>query len=124
MSIRSKIYYAVLITGQHGRSTCEIRYFTGYSRKAMHKVLSDLAREACGNATCRPLETGIWSIHSQTGLALEAHTYCSASSNKWRTVNRLALKYYDLNAGGLAMAKNHCDTIQADGKIIRKTATP
>ena len=119
MSIRSKIYYAMLVTGQHGRSTCETRYFTGYDRKVMHDVLTALAKEACGNATCSPLATGIWSIHSQAGLALEAHTYCSASSNKWRTVNRLSLKYYDLNAGGLAMAKNHCDTILAGGEIIR-----
>ena len=111
------MYYAMLVLGRKGSSTCETRYFVGYNRRMMSVVLTSLAKEACVNAGVRPLETGIWSVHDHLGVALEAHTYCSQSSNRWRTVGRSSLPYYNLNATAHTMMLRHCDTIGDDGII-------
>lgn len=114
---RFNIYYAMLVTCQHGKSSSTTRYFTGHNLKAIRQVLSSLAQSALGNATCRPLQTGIWTIHDTRGVAVEAHTFSDAPGARWRKVPRGTLEYYDLNESGLRMARLHCDTIGADGTI-------
>ncbi len=118
---RFNIYYGMLITAQHYKSSSETRYFTGHSHKMMQQVLEALAKEACGNATCNPLETGIWSIHDHKGNALEAHTYCSHSSARWRTVARSSLPYYSMNAAAHHMMHFHMDFINNEGQLITIT---
>lgn len=105
------IFYAMLVTGERGTASCTTRFFTGYSRKVIHNVLTRLA------APTSTLDTGIWSLHTKTGVAIEAHTFLAASSPKWRSVPKGALRYYDLNVGGLVLAKTRCNTIGDDGTI-------
>ena len=116
---RFNVYYAMLVTAQHHKTTSETRYFTGHSRKVMHQVLETRAKEACGNATCNPLETGIWSIHDHKGNALEAHTYCSHSSARWRTVGKTSLPFYNLNTAAFHMLHFHTSIINEDGTITK-----
>lgn len=105
------IYYAVLVLGDGGGASYTTRFFMGYSRRAMRRALTRLA------APTPALETGIWSIHGSCGTTVEAHTFFGASSPKWHSVPKAALRYYDLNADGLMLARTRCDTINSDGSV-------
>jgi len=107
-----RIYYAMLVRCESLRPACETRFFTGYNLRSMRKALQRLAEPGS------TLQQGLWSIHGSCGTAVEAHTFSAfSSSRRWRKVNRISLQFYNLNAGGLALARNTCDTIGRDGTI-------
>ena len=105
------IYYAMLTLRDRGGASHTTRFFTGYDRRTMRRVLAHLADPTPS------LDTGLWSIHGCCGTAVEAHTFFAGCSKKWRKVPQAALQYYDLNAGGLMLAKTCSDTINSDGTI-------
>lgn len=108
-----RIYYAMLVRCESLKPACETRFFTGYNLRSMRKALQRLAEPGT------TLQQGLWSIHdSLRGTAVEAHTFSAySSSRKWRKVNRTSLQFYNLNAGGLTLARTTCDTIGRDGTI-------
>lgn len=97
-------HYAVLVLADAGKPAVT-RFFTASSRADIRRAMDTLAKPYDS------LETGIWSIHNYRGLTIEAHTYSSFTSRRWRRVPNESRKHYDLNDEGRRQLHLHRELI-------------
>ena len=107
-----KIYYAMLVTGSDGCSTCEQNFYKGTTLASVRKGLAYAATAYPG------LQTGIRSIHDEDGKALEAYTFSEHSGARWRKVPKESLWAYDLNVVGRRLATERSHDIDEYGNIF------